>query len=136
MAEHGTVYGMDGKPFSGSGPVDGPPGPPHDNDMETRVAKLEAGVGEIKAILVEKVVPILSAIESRLASLEAGEKIVEGRLQVIETKVSALPSGESFGEIKGRVASIPSLFQIGAVMLGINAGIVAVAGLIIVLLKS
>lgn len=39
-------------------------------------------------------------------------------------------------EIKGRLAFMPTLFQVGGTMLAINAGIVAIAALAVTLLRS
>lgn len=72
-------------------------------------------------------------MEARVARLEDSVSDIRstlGRLEPLLRQQSI-----DMAEMKGRVAHMPTLFQTGATMLAINAGIVAVAGLIVVLLK-
>lgn len=72
-------------------------------------------------------------MEARVARLEANVSDIRstlGRLEPLLRQQSI-----DMAEMKGRLAHMPTLFQTGATMLAINAGIVAVAGLIVVLLK-
>jgi hypothetical protein len=92
-------------------PLDGGGGGPHPPDMEQRVAKLETDVGEIKAILM-RLEPALSRLVIDVAELK-------GRMIGIE----------------GQLRQVPTLWSIGGTMLAINAGIVAVAGLAVALLR-
>ncbi|HYH22286.1 MAG TPA: hypothetical protein VD995_27065 [Azospirillum sp.] len=73
-------------------------------------------------------------MEARVARLESdiGEiKDILRRLEPVWTKTR-----DDVLELKGKVARVPSLWQIAGTMLAINAGIVAVAGLIVALLRS
>ena len=54
--------------------------------MEARIAALESSVNDIKAVL-QRLEPMITRMDERLKTL---------------------PSAESFGELKGRVASLPT----------------------------
>ena len=74
------------------------------------------------------------AMEARVARLESdiGEiKDLLRRLEPVLTKTH-----DDVLELKGRVAHMPSLWQIATTMLAINAGIVAVASMIVALLRN
>lgn len=72
-------------------------------------------------------------MEQRVAKLEADSGEVKEVLKRLEPAISKLTV--DMAELKGRVAHMPTLWQIGTTMLAINAGIVAVAGLIVTLLR-
>lgn len=83
--------------------------------MEARVARLESDIGEIKDIL-RRLEPVLTKTHDDVQELK-------------KTRDDVL-------ELKGRVAHMPTLWQIATTMLAINAGIVAVASMIVALLRN
>jgi hypothetical protein len=59
--------------------------------MEARLTKLENDMAEVKDLLGKQVVPLLTRIDERLKDM---------------------PSGKEFGELKGRVAQLPTAIQL------------------------
>lgn len=101
-------------------------GGPHDPGMEARVAKLESSVQGIESALREMVPNI-----KEMGTLT--KQIAEGMPKIREDLAEL--KGRMTG-VEGQLRQVPSLWSMGGTMLAINAGIVAVAGLIIVLIKS
>lgn len=86
--------------------------------MEQRIAKLETDVGEIKDIL-KRLEPALTKLAVDMAEMKGRMVGIEGRMIGIE----------------GQLRQMPTLWSMGGTMLAINAGIVAVAGLVVSLLR-
>ena len=73
-------------------------------------------------------------MEARVQTLEnavADIKSVLGRLEPAITKIR-----DDTSEIKGKIAHMPTMLQIGTVVLAINAGIVGVSVLLIAALRG
>ncbi|MFL7901527.1 hypothetical protein ACJ41P_10370 [Azospirillum argentinense] len=86
--------------------------------MEQRVANLEGSVQGIETALRE-MVPLIKDIAAEMPKIRVDLAELKGRMTGVE----------------GQLRQVPSLWSMGGTMLAINAGIVAVAGLIIALLR-
>ncbi|ASC05245.1 hypothetical protein WSS15_23360 [Acetobacter pasteurianus] len=88
--------------FSGSGTppsgIDGGGGPPHDSDMERRIGKLEDKMDSVQ--------DALNAIQVTLAEIKA----------TMATKDDLSNVRVEVAEMKGRIAKLPSLAQIAALL--------------------
>lgn len=81
--------------------VDSSGGPPHDSDMEARVAKLEENYS--------KVLELLGRLDVAIAAQSKD--------------VSSLKN--DIAEIKGKLSHMPTMWSVAGTMLAINAGILA-----------
>lgn len=116
-----SVRSIDGSLYRPSG-IDGGGGPPHDSDMEKRVASLEADVRVIR--------DTLSDIRVQLANIPTKDDVssVRSDLSPVRADVAAIKAtldgkapASSVAEIKGRVDSLPTMPKITALMgLGIT----------------
>lgn len=96
--------------------------------MEARVAKLEESIQGIDKALRE-IVPTIKDIAVEIPKIRRDlEELPKIRVDLAELK------GRMTG-VEGQLRQVPSLWSMGGTMLAINAGIVAVAALIITLAK-
>lgn len=70
-------------------------------------------------------------MDARIAKLENDVAAIKDSLSRLEPMLR-----ERFGTIEGKLSHMPTLMQIGLTVLSINAGIVAVASLIVLLLRT
>lgn len=95
----------------------------------TRLDSLKSGDGD----------GTFDAMEHRLAFLEKAFEKMDAKLDIIigdsarlreqvaylQGKIETLPSGESFGELRGRVASLPTTAKLSS-LLGLAVGAIAI----------
>lgn len=84
---------------------------------------------------------VVEDLSGRLSAVERDTHEIKTVLGQLVPKIEGIASDvkaltKDVAELKGRVAHMPTLLSTGGVMLAINAGIVGVAALIIVLLRS
>ncbi|WP_434617445.1 hypothetical protein [Azospirillum sp. B2RO_4] len=72
-------------------------------------------------------------MEQRVAKLETDVGEIKDILKRLEPSLSRITV--DLAELKGKISHMPTLWQIAGTMLAINAGIVAVAGLAVALLR-
>lgn len=85
-----NVVSTDGSPWSQPPKVDGGGGPPHDSDMERRIASLEAKMDAVQTTL-NAIQVTLARMEEKLASKEDVHKL-ETRTAVLEERTTKLAS--------------------------------------------
>ena len=85
-------------------------GDAHHPLMEQRVAALEADMKEVKSIL-SRLEPVIARMDERIA--KQGEQMIR-----IDERTKDMPTAKEFGELKGRVAQLPTLWTILTMMAG------------------
>lgn len=113
-----NIFTTEGQPWSPKKPIDGGSGPPHDSDMERRVASLETKVDSIK--------DTLSAIRETLAEIKSSTATkddiaaIGANISEIKGELTAKATAANVAEIKGRVDALPTTAKIVTIGSGLT----------------
>lgn len=116
-----NAFSGNGTPPSG---IDGGGGPPHDSDMEKRVASLETDVRAIRDTLTDIRVLLASvATKDDVASIRSDLSPMRADIAAVKTSLEGKATASSVAELKGRVDSLPGIAKISAVVALIGAAL-------------
>ena len=99
-------------PFDGSKPtpVAKPPGNGDEGGMDDvlrRITALEGDMKEVKGILSDKLLPLMTRIDER-----TNNAVTKADVARIDERLKDMPTAKEFGELKGRVAQLPTAIQL------------------------
>jgi hypothetical protein len=92
--------------------------PPGGNDMEARVATLEKKFDKMESKL-DTIGTDMAYIKAKLDILPSNQALLDRvvtDMAYIKGRLESLPSAQSFGELKGRVDSLPTTAKIATII--------------------
>lgn len=103
-------------------------GPPHDSDMERRVAKLEDKMDGVQVTLNAIQVTLAEmrasmATKDDISSIRADLSPIRADISSIKASLEGKASASSVSELKGRIDSLPGIAKISAVVALIGAAL-------------